>query len=92
MLELIIAGIVMMGLGIIIRLIPFFGSIELFKTISNWLIIIPILAIAIISLWEVISGTILYILVDFIFKIFEYWYVTAFILFIVFLIWEIRNK
>jgi hypothetical protein len=92
MLELIIAGIVMIGLGIGIRLIPFLGMTDFFKVISNWLIIIPILAIATISLWEVITETIMYILVDLIFLIFEYWYVTAFILFIVFLIWRIRKN
>ncbi|MDA3856169.1 MAG: hypothetical protein PF569_07980 [Candidatus Woesearchaeota archaeon] len=92
MLELIIAGLVMIGLGVGIRLIPFVGSFDFAKIISNWLIVIPILAIGIISLWEVITETIMYILVDLIFLIFEYWYVTAFILFIVFLIWRIRKN
>jgi hypothetical protein len=92
MFELIVAGIVMIGLGVTLRLIPFLGSSEFFKTISNWLIVIPILAIAIISFWEVITETILYILVDFIFMIFEYWYVTTFVLFIVFLIWRIKKN
>ena len=90
--ELIIAGLVMIGLGVGLRLIPFLGSFDFAKTISNWLIIIPILAIAIISFWEVISETILYILVDIIFIIFEYWYVTAFVLFIVFLIWRSKKE
>ncbi|MCA9496890.1 MAG: hypothetical protein KC589_08135 [Nanoarchaeota archaeon] len=90
--ELIIAGLVMIGLGVGLRLIPFLGSFDFAKTISNWLIIIPILAIAIISFWEVISETILYILVDMIFIIFEYWYVTAFVLFIVFLIWRSKKE
>ena len=92
MLELIIAGLVMIGLGVGIRFIPFVGSFDFAKTISNWLIVIPILAIGIISLWEVITETIMYILVDLIFMIFEYWYVTTFILFIVFLIWRIRKE
>lgn len=82
----------MIGLGVGLRLIPFLGSFDFAKTISNWLIIIPILAIAIISFWEVISETILYILVDMIFIIFEYWYVTAFVLFIVFLIWRSKKE
>lgn len=92
MMELIIAGIVLIALGIGIRLIPFVGSFDFAKTISNWLIIIPLLAIAIISLWEVISETIMYILVDFVFLIFEYWYVTTIIIFIVFLIWRSKKN
>ena len=74
--TLITSIIALIALGVGLRMIPFLTQVPIFKLISNLLIGLPVVAIAIIALYHLAAETGIHILSNIVMKILEYWYIT----------------